>query len=113
MSARLVPIALLLALPVSLPAADLPRVTKVELQPLAAQVKRIEQALEYLGNPLSEADRKALNDARNAQDKADGIAAIQAILDKHCLAGVTVGDDKIETVTPARQCLSRMAWMAA
>src|SRR5690242_4527038 len=98
MSRRLAPVALLLMLPASLPAADLPQVKKVDFQPLAAQAKRLADALEYLGNPLPEADRKALDAARNAQDKAEGVAAIQAVLDKHCLAGVTVGD-KIETVT--------------
>jgi hypothetical protein len=110
MSARLAPF-LLLALPASLPAADLPRVTKVEFQPLAAQVKRLLDALDYLGNPLPEADRKALNDARTAKDKADAIAAIQTILDKHCLAGVTIGEDKIETVAgPAKPDLAEQGW---
>src|SRR5437773_5295769 len=103
MSTRLVPLVLLLALPAATPAADLPKVTKVDLQPLAAQTKRLLDALDYLGNPLAEADRKALDAARNAENKAEGVAAIQAILDKHCLAGVVLGESKVETVVgPAR-----------
>src|SRR5262249_31867044 len=110
MSARLAPF-LLLALPASLPAADLPKVTKVDFQPLAAQVKRLLDALDYLGNPLPEADRKALNDARNSKDKADAVAAIQTVLDKHCLAGVTIGEDKMETVAgPAKPDLAEQGW---
>ena len=103
MSARLVPLVLLLALPAGAPAADLPKVTKVDFQSLAAQTKRLLDALDYLGNPLPEADRKALDAARNAENKADGVAAIQAVLDKHCLAGVVLGESKVQTIAgPAR-----------
>src|SRR5437879_2210834 len=45
-----VPLAVLIGPPA--PAADLPRVTKVELQPLAAQVQRVADALDFVGNPL-------------------------------------------------------------
>src|SRR5262245_40812271 len=111
MSARLAPLALLMALPTALPAADLPKVTKVEFQPLAAQTKRLLDALDYLGSPLPEADRKALDAARNAENKAEGIAAIQAVLDKHCLAGVVLGESNIETVAgPARPELAEQGW---
>jgi hypothetical protein len=80
--------ALLLALTGTLSAAELPKVSKVELQPLAAQANRIADALELLGAPLSEADRKAIADA--GKDKESGVATIQAILDKRCLATVSV-----------------------
>ncbi|MBI1917850.1 MAG: CehA/McbA family metallohydrolase [Planctomycetes bacterium] len=111
MSTRLVPLVLLLALPAATPAADLPKVTKVDFQPLAAQTKRLLDALDYLGSPLPEADRKALDAARNAENKADGIAAIQAVLDKHCLAGVVLGESKIETVAgPAKPELAEQGW---
>src|SRR5437763_13768447 len=103
MSARLVPLVLLLAFPAGAPAADLPKVTKVDFQPLAAQTKRLLDALDYLGNPLPQADRKALDTARNAATKAEGVAAIQAILAKHCLAGVLLAERKIDTAAgPAR-----------
>src|SRR5262245_41618202 len=108
---RLVPLALLLVLPASLPAADLPKVTKVDFQPLSAQTKRLLDALDYLGSPLPEADRNALETARNAENKAEGIAAIQTILDKHCLAGVVLGERKIETLAgPARPELAEQGW---
>jgi hypothetical protein len=41
-------------------AAALPEVSGVELQPLAAQVKRVTEALDYLGAPLSPAKQPAL-----------------------------------------------------
>src|SRR5262249_20091521 len=78
--------ALALAGPAS--AADLPKVAKVERQPLAAQAKRVAEALERLGAPLPAADLKALAEAADDKNKARAVAAIQTTLDKHCLVGV-------------------------
>src|SRR5262245_276148 len=72
-------VCLILTTPLS--AADLPKVKKVDLQPLAAQAKRVVEALDLLGSPLTDADKKALAAAKDVE-------AIQAILDKYCLAGV-------------------------
>src|SRR5262245_48014617 len=66
----------------------IPIVTKVELHPLAAPAKRVADALEFLGAPLSDADRKALTAAGKARDAEKGVKEIQTILDKHCLAAV-------------------------
>ena len=76
--------------------ADLPKVTRVELQPLAAQARRVSDALDLIGAPLPDDDKKALADARD-------VAAIQAVLDKHCLAGVTIraGGEPALTVVAA------------
>lgn len=98
--------ALLLAVPLSV--AQLPKVKNVELQPLAAQAKRVSEALDMLGSPLSDADKKALADAKDVE-------AIQAVLDKHCLAGVTIGKDgdklKLEvTAGPATPELAEQGW---
>src|SRR5262245_4545772 len=78
---------LLLLWPAASAAADLPRVTEVDLQPLARQAKRIADALDHLGEPLTSADRMALKVAEDNQNKKEGVAAIQTILDKRCLAG--------------------------
>jgi hypothetical protein len=77
-------------------AADLPKITKVERQPLAAQAKRIADALDFIGAPLSVAEKAALKSAAADKDEDKGIAAIQDVLDKHCLAGVQV----LATPTP-------------
>src|SRR5262249_55653634 len=77
----------LLALAVPSLAAALPK-AKADLQPLAAQAKRVADALDLLGAPLSEADRKALADAAADSDAARGADKIQGVLDKHVLAAV-------------------------
>jgi hypothetical protein len=65
--------------------ADLPVTGKVERQPLAAQAKRLVEALLHLGAPLSDAERKTLEAA-----SAKSAEAIQEVLDKHCLVGVHI-----------------------
>jgi hypothetical protein len=85
-------------------AADLPKVPRVELQPLAAQAKRVSDALDLVGAPLSEDDKKGLADAKD-------VGAIQAVLDKHCLAGVRIMADKLEVQPgPARPEVAEQGW---
>jgi len=73
--------------------AELPLVTGVEFQPLGAQVKRVAEALDFLGAPLSAEEQKALDAALASSDPAAGIEAIQRILDPHCLAGLTINPE--------------------
>src|SRR5262249_38858220 len=112
MSARHVALVLLLALPAATPAAELPKVTKVDFQPLAAQVKRLGDALDYLGSPLPEADRAALKAALGNADRDKAILAIQDVLDAHCLAGVRLAaGNKVETLPgPAKPELAEQGW---
>lgn len=92
--------------------AELPKVTQVEQQPLAAQVHRLVQALDHIGTPLSAADKQKLRAA--ADDKAKGVEAIQAVLDTYCLAGVEIAaPDKIATRQgPAPAKLAEQGWRA-
>lgn len=85
--------AVLLALAGPAWAADLPA-AKVEMQPLAAQARRVADALELLGAPLSAEERKALTDAKD-------VGAVQAVLDKYCLAAVHIAPPKNGEVGPA------------
>lgn len=87
------------------PAAELDKNLKVELQPLAAQAERIVQALELLGTPLSASEGQSLTDA--AKDKQNGVAAIQGILDKHCLAGLSIRGTKDNPVLEVREGLAK------
>lgn len=73
--------------------ADLPIVTDVELQPLSASVKRMIQALEWEGAPLSAADRTALEKAMESGKGEEAVEAIQKILDPHCLFGVNINPE--------------------
>jgi hypothetical protein len=93
------------------PAADLTKVSNVELQPLAAQVRRVSDALDLLGSPLPAADKEALRAAAKEKDHARAIDAIQVILDKRCLAGVQITGGKcVVQPGPARPELVEQGW---
>ena len=70
---------------------ELPLVTKVEFQPLAAQVTRVLQALELLGEPLPAA---TATEVRKILEAGPGgpaeIARLQTLLDVYCLVGVNI-----------------------
>ncbi|HEY7314854.1 MAG TPA: CehA/McbA family metallohydrolase [Gemmataceae bacterium] len=97
----------------SLPSAvaELPKI-KVERQPLAAQARRISEALALLGEPLSDTDRQAVLDAATAKDEAKAVDTIQTILDRRCLAGVHItADKKLKTQAgPAKPHLAEQGW---
>ncbi len=92
-------------------AAELPKV-KVERQPLAAQARRVSEALALLGEPLSDAERQALHNAAAAAEENQAVAMIQTILDKRCLAGVHItADKKLEVQAgPAPAQLAEQGW---
>src|SRR6476659_2162134 len=73
--------------------AGLPLVKGVEAQPLAAQIKRVAEALEYLGVPLSDSERQSLEKAAGMTDSAKACEAIQQVLDPRCLAGITINPE--------------------
>lgn len=91
-----VPVALLLAGAV----AAQEQVVEVELQPLSASVARVVQALELLGEPLPAEELAALEAAGGAADERAGVAAIQQILDRHCLAFVHINPESRVRVAP-------------
>ena len=70
----------------------LPLVSNVEPQPLAAQIKRVTEALEYVGAPLSSAERQALDTAMAKNDET-AVAEIQRVLDPHCLVSVDINPE--------------------
>jgi hypothetical protein len=72
----------------------LPLITDVERQPLVAQVKRLVGALDFLGVPLNEADSLALEEALRETNAEAAVAAIQKVLDPHCLLGVELTSDR-------------------
>src|SRR5262249_13310467 len=84
-------------------AADLPKVAKVDRQPLEAQVKRLVQALDLIGAPLPADDKDALAAAGKTQNDAKAVAALQTVLDKHCLAGLRIARKEKEVTLTARR----------
>ena len=103
-------IALFLVQP--LVAADLPIVTGVETQPLAAQVRRLIDAAELLGRPFAAAEKTALDEASKLPDTDAASAKIQAVLDPHCLFGVTINPEMRVKVAPgpAKPELVEQGW---
>ena len=78
-------LSLLLGLVGGSAAADLPQVTQVELQPLAALVQRLVESLDHLGAPLPQADRRALrckSIPREAPPRRSVVAANLSIAQK-------------------------------
>jgi hypothetical protein len=72
----------------------------VPLQPLAQQVRRIESALRYLGQPLPAADHLAINEAVALGDEAAAATRLQAILDRYVLAAVRINPESRVSVEP-------------
>jgi hypothetical protein len=80
----------------------------VEGQPLAANARRLEQALDYLGAPLSPQTRKALRAACADRDAA----RIQRLLDPHVLLAVSINPEARVKVArgPAKAALQQAGY---
>jgi hypothetical protein len=74
-------------------AADTAPVTGVERQPLVAAVKRVAQALEHAGTPLTAERQAALDKALEGGDADATARQIQAVLDPLCLAVVNINPE--------------------
>ena len=72
---------------------SLPVVTEIEWQPLAAQVRRVVQALELVGAPLDDQQQADLQAALEETDPAEAVAAVQSVLDPLCLVGVNINPE--------------------
>jgi len=59
-------------------AQSLPTIADIDLQPLKAQVNRLIQAKEYLGEPFTEATKRVLGKA----DESEAVVSVQEIVDK-------------------------------
>ncbi|HKW97315.1 MAG TPA: CehA/McbA family metallohydrolase [Bryobacteraceae bacterium] len=96
-----------------LSAQQLPVVATVEHQPLAAQVTRLLEALDFLGEPLPAEETAELKRLTGApQDKRQAVVDIQNILDRHCLAGIEINPESRVKVQegPAKPELVEQGW---
>jgi hypothetical protein len=87
----------------TLPALAAPRKpaqTHLALQPFAQQVRQVESALAYLGQPLAEQDQQAINRAVGDADEAAAVAKLEQILDKYTLAVVDINPESRVKVQP-------------
>jgi hypothetical protein len=74
----------------------------VDVQPLAAQVRRLVEAMEYLGEPFSPAARLALERASEQEDAALALAGIREVLDARSLFFVEISPESRVRVTRGR-----------
>ncbi len=91
--------------------SPLPLVSGIEAQPLAAQVKRVVEALDYLGAPLVPAEQEAIR-AAMAGGGDNAAEALQRVLDAHCLVMVDINPEMRVKVAPgpARPELVEKGW---
>jgi hypothetical protein len=73
---------------------------QVPLQPLAQQVRRLEDAMNYLGQPFPAADHSAINSAIANTDAGAAAAKLEEILDKYALAIVDINAESRVKVAP-------------
>jgi hypothetical protein len=101
-----------LAFSIKAVADDLPIVVGVEAQPLKAQVRRVGEALEYLGEPLSREEKAALERAVANMNVEEAVEAIQKVLDPRCLVGVSINPESRVKVArgPAAAQLVENGW---
>ncbi len=85
--------AFLLALGRMVHAESLPVVTDVDLQPLAAQVHRVVEALEVLGQPLSAQEKARIQQAVESASARNAVRLLQEVLDPHCLIGIEINPE--------------------
>ncbi|WP_165245793.1 CehA/McbA family metallohydrolase [Paludisphaera soli] len=90
----------------------LPIVADVEFQPLAAQARRVVQALDMLGQPLSPEEKAGIDAAVGAGEDGPGVKAIQEVLDAHCLVGVGINpESRVKSMQgPAAPRLVQGGW---
>ncbi|HVW83922.1 MAG TPA: CehA/McbA family metallohydrolase [Bryobacteraceae bacterium] len=62
----------------------------VPLQPMAQQARQLEEALNYLGQPLTTAEHNQINAAISKPDEAAAVAALESIFDRHALVVVDI-----------------------
>ncbi len=60
------------------------------MQPLAQEIRRLEAALELLGQPLGKDAQESINQAISGLDENAGVAALQRVLDPYVLAIVNI-----------------------
>jgi hypothetical protein len=99
----------------SVQADELPIVNGVEYQPLAAQVRRVDEALDYLGQPLSDETKAKIDSALRGIATTSSVIttrALQETLDPYCLVGVRIDSERRvkAALGPARPELVQQGW---
>ncbi|MFT4639148.1 MAG: hypothetical protein ACI8T1_002472 [Verrucomicrobiales bacterium] len=95
-------------------AQSVPLIEGVEAQPLNLQVQRLVEALDYLGQPLKEDEKKQLVQARGMANDAEAVKLVQTVLDPYCLARIQINPESRVKVAdgPAKRDLVEQGWRA-
>ncbi|MEI6538292.1 MAG: CehA/McbA family metallohydrolase [Planctomycetota bacterium] len=96
-------------------ADDTPEViTGIERQPFAAATRRLVEAMDFAGAPLSGDVRQKISDAAALAEDKDAIKQLQLILDPLCLAFVNINAESRVKVTegPVKKELMQQGWRA-
>ncbi|MFN5951482.1 MAG: hypothetical protein ACK43N_23540, partial [Pirellulaceae bacterium] len=89
-----------------------PMVDRVDRQPLLAQLARLTDSLNHLGSPFAAEDLRKLEAARGLEDDSQLTIECQKILDRYCLAAVSLGKEGAPEVvkSPAPLELEEQGW---
>ena len=103
---------MLLFLTASIGTQQSAQVERVEVQPLVAQVRRLLEAMDYLGAPIDAGDRRTLEKAIGGTNASQVRRTVQEILDKYCLVDVQINPESRVKVAPgaARPELVEQGW---
>ena len=85
-----------------------------DLQPLLADARRVVEAMAYLGEPFTAAERASLDAAANMTDEARAVAQIQRVLDPRCLLAIRINPESrvsVERGTASPRLLEK-GWRA-
>jgi hypothetical protein len=93
-------------------AEPLPVVETVDYQPLVAQVNRVIEAFEVLGQPLPASVTERIRRAEQKGDGANAVREIQQALDAQCLIGVSINpESRVKAVQgPGEATLVQHGW---
>ncbi|GIX05388.1 MAG: hypothetical protein KatS3mg114_1257 [Planctomycetaceae bacterium] len=89
-----------------------PKVSQVEWQPLHAATERLIDALDYLGTPLTPAQRQQWEELRDLTDAVAFTQGVQQLLDPLCLLAVVINPESRVSVVegPAPRQLMHQGW---
>lgn len=65
----------------------------IPLQPLAQQVRQLEEAMTYLGQPFGAADLRRIHEAIANPDESAAVHALESVLDAHVLLKVDINPE--------------------
>jgi hypothetical protein len=90
----------------------LPPIAGVPAQPLIAQIRRVTEAFQFLGEPLPPSTLALLDKAYAETDEAKAIVAVQKALERHTLFAVNINPESRVKVAagPAAPMLVEQGW---